>query len=176
MCNPKTTTEAWGRCYLNYRGVIAVCQGIQGQNFKTHLYMLSQMCQFSKKKLLHIVRSEQRRPSRNNTKMINGIMHPVGYSKRQFLLIMSILKPTLLSATKVGYGCCIADSWKIVSTSCTFAIKSPEIVRFQDFFSWFSNQMVRIKFLQIGKNCLTHNRLAPSVQSSIFQNTMSTKS
>ena len=148
MCNPKTTTEAWGRCYHNYKVVIAVCQGIQGQNFKTHLYMLSQMYQFSKKKLLHIVSSEQRWPYRNNTKMINGIMHPVGYSKRQFLLIMSILKPTLLSATKVGYGCCIADSWKIVSTSCTFAIKSPEIVRFRDFFLYFNGQKVRRKNTQ----------------------------
>ena len=121
MCNPKTTTEAWGRCYHNYKVVITVCQGIRGQNFKTHLYMLSQMCQFSKKKLLYTVGSEQCWPYRNNTTLINGIIHPEGDSMHQFLLRISILQPTLLSATKAGYGCCIADLCKIVFTSCTFA-------------------------------------------------------
>ena len=149
MCNPKTTTEAWGRCYHNYKVVITVCQGIQGQNFKTHLYMLSQMSQFSKKKLLYIVSSEQWWPYRNKTELINGIMRPVGHSKRQFLLIMSILQPTLLSATKAGYGCCIAVSCKIVFTSCTFAIKSPEIVRFNDFFLRFGDKKVWNKNLRI---------------------------
>ena len=143
MCNQKTTTEAWGRCYHNYKVVITVCQGIRGQNFKTHLYMLSQMCQFSKKKLLYTVGSEQCWPYRNNTTLINGIIHPEEDSKHQFLLRMSILQPTLLSATKAGYGCCITVFCKIVFTSCTFArtdtwfdTKSNQVFFFISWKSW----------------------------------------
>ena len=66
------------------------------------------------------------------------------------------------------------------SSPASATIKSPAIVRFRDFFLRLGAEKIEEKFCEFVKNCLTHvlthNRIAPSGQSSIFQNTMSTKS
>ena len=66
------------------------------------------------------------------------------------------------------------------SSPASATIKSPEIVRFQDFFLHFRCQKVRRKFCEFAEKrltrILTHNGLSPSGQVRIFQNTMSTKS
>ena len=66
------------------------------------------------------------------------------------------------------------------SSPASATIKSPEIVRFQDFSCVLGIEKFEEKFYEFEENrlthVLTHNRIALSGQVRIFQNTMSTKS
>ena len=65
------------------------------------------------------------------------------------------------------------------SSPASATIKSPEIERFQDFFLLLGVKKFGENFCEFAENrlthILTHNRIAPSGQVSIFQNTMSIK-
>ena len=86
---------------------------------------------------------------------------------------------TLETQGKIGF--LAAHNPEVVGSSPASAtIKSPEILRFQDFFLLFRGKKLEVKFCDFVENrlthILTHNRIAPSGQVWIFQNTMSTKS